>query len=532
MGVVNKVAIYLNRQISGNVFDKDSILEAYSTDRSVLKLKPRFVAIPESSDDIKKLTRFINQLAIKNYKLPIAIRGSGLDTTGGDLTSGLVISTEKLNRVKEVDAHDRLVHVEAGVTLGQLNSALAAHGLMIPVNADPRETIGGLIANYSTDSFASYFGGMLNYVDRMEIILASGDTIQTAPMSTRTLSRKKSSNSVEGSIYRDISRTISTNKDIITSFRDRRDFSGYPSIVHCYRKNNKIFDLFPLFFGSQGTLGIITEIILRAEVIPPTPKHFFATFGSFRTMNEFLYFAKKLKPLELNFYDLKILTAAEKSGKTLPALTHHPDEGYLVYASFGDNSRLNKKKIEKCLQFLPKSAHAIAETPKTAGTFKNIFNSLASYLNDNTGGERTPIISNVYVPATDLSDFVYDLHFLEEKYKVPLPLYGSYATSIYSVRPDIQIHTNSGRRFIVEFLSDFNKLLKMHDGSLAGGSPEGRLKALFTNHDLDPDEKKLFKSIKETFDPNKILAPDIKLGADPRTTSKHFRSSVNPTIIT
>lgn len=528
---MNKVAIYLNRHISGNVFDKDSILNAYSIDRSVLKIKPRFVAIPEDTEDVRRILRFVNQLALKDYKLPIAVRGSGLDTTGADLTTGLVISTEKLNRIKEIDAHDRLVHVEAGVTIGQLNSALAAHGLMLPVNVDPRETIGALIANSSTDSFASRFGGIMNFIDRAEIVIPSGDCIQTSRLGKNAFTKKKSMNNIEGSIYRDISRLITDSKDIVDSFRDRRDFSGYPSIVHCTRNDGKIFDLLPIFFGSQGTLGVITEVILRVEVIPQTPHHLLATFSSFRTANEFLYFAKKLNPLELDFYDLNILKSAEESGKKPSVLTRSLGDGFLVYASFSDNGRLSQKKVEKCLEFLPKSAHAITENPKKPANFRDIFNVLASYLNDDSDGERAPIISNVYVPADELQNFVYDLHYLEEKFKLSLPLYGSYATSIYSVRPDIKISTDSGRRFVVEFLRDFNTLLKMHYGSLAGGSPEGRLKALLTNRDLDPAEKKFFKAIKDTFDPNHILAPDIKLGADPRTTSHHFRTTPNTSIM-
>ena len=124
---MNKIAIYLNRHSPGNVFDKESILEAYSSDRSLLKVKPRFVAIPESTSDIRKLVKFVNQLAEKKYNLPIAIRGSGLSKSGSDLSSGLVISMEKLNHVRELDAHDRLVHVQAGITLGKLNAVLAPH---------------------------------------------------------------------------------------------------------------------------------------------------------------------------------------------------------------------------------------------------------------------------------------------------------------------------------------------------------------------------------------------------------------------
>ena len=98
---VNKIAVYLNRHLSGNIFEKDSVLEAYSADRSVLKIKPKLVAVPESVSDIRKIVRFVYQLAEKDYKLPIAVRGSGLSKTGSDLTSGIVISTEKLNHIRE-----------------------------------------------------------------------------------------------------------------------------------------------------------------------------------------------------------------------------------------------------------------------------------------------------------------------------------------------------------------------------------------------------------------------------------------------
>ena len=120
---MNKVTKYLNQHIIGNVFDRPSILEAYSTDRSILKITPKYVALPESSNDLRRIVSFINQLAARGMKIPIAVRGSGLDKTGADLTSGIVISTEKMNRILEIDEHGHFVRVQAGVTLAQLNSA-------------------------------------------------------------------------------------------------------------------------------------------------------------------------------------------------------------------------------------------------------------------------------------------------------------------------------------------------------------------------------------------------------------------------
>ena len=70
---MHKVAVYLNRHLTGNVFDKDSLLEPYSTDQSSLRIKPRFVAITETTSDIRKLGRFCFQLSEKKCNLPIAV---------------------------------------------------------------------------------------------------------------------------------------------------------------------------------------------------------------------------------------------------------------------------------------------------------------------------------------------------------------------------------------------------------------------------------------------------------------------------
>ena len=121
---MGKIARYLNQLIIGNVFDTPDILEAYATDRSVLRIKPKAVAFPESTEDVCRLMKFCYQLALKDIDFPVAVRGSGLDEMGGDLSPGLVISTEKLNKLLESDRRERLVRVQAGITLKELNTAL------------------------------------------------------------------------------------------------------------------------------------------------------------------------------------------------------------------------------------------------------------------------------------------------------------------------------------------------------------------------------------------------------------------------
>ncbi len=527
---MNKIAVYLNKQITGNVFDKESILEAYSSDRSILKIMPKFVAFPEGTDDVQKLVRFIDQLAEKNYRIPIGVWGSGLDTTGADLTTGLLISTEKMNQIKEIDTHDRLIHIQSGVTLEQLNSALSTHGLCLPINANPKETIGSLIANCPTDSQAAFFGGIMNYIDRIEVILSDGSCVQTSPLKKTALVKKQSSDDLEGKLYRELDKIIDENGDLMQKLLFTQDLSGYPSISRCSQEDNKVFDLLPVFYGSQGTLGIITEIILHVDVIPPYPYRIIAAFNTIEAAMEAFLKAKNLNPIELLFFDSEIFRTASALGKEPTSLSKkYLNKKFLMEATFKPN-RINNSKVQEFFETLPKSTRIKIDGSEEDTNFHELANSLSVFLNKASKGERTPIIYDVHIPNAELASLIKNLGALEKKYNTKLNIFGSFATNIYSIRPDIKITTEEGRKFIVELLRDFNMLLKIHHGHLAGGSPEGRLKALITNHDFTPKERIIYQKIKNIFDKNNILSPDIKLNANPKTTSTHFRTQVNQTI--
>ena len=205
---MGKIAKYLNQLTVGNVFDNPEILEAYSTDQSVLKIKPKFVAFPESTEDIQKLLKFFSQLASKDIKVAVTARGSGLDEGGADLTNGIIVSTEKLNRLLEIDPRERLVRVQSGITLKELNTALSVSGLTIPVGGNGNETIGGLISNCKKDEYIGKYGGIMNYVERIEVILANGECLQTERLKKYAVAKKATEKTFEGEIYRKVSKIL------------------------------------------------------------------------------------------------------------------------------------------------------------------------------------------------------------------------------------------------------------------------------------------------------------------------------------
>ena len=530
---MNKIAKYLNQHIIGNVFDSSSILEAYSTDRSALKITPRMVALPENTSDVRRIVRFVNQLAKKSVHIPIIVRGSGLDKTGADLGNGLILSTERLNTILEIDDHSRLVRVQAGVTLGQLNSALALYGLTLPILADPRETIGALISNFTTDPAAGKYNGIYYHVDCVEAILSTGDAIQTSRYSRHHLTRKTGLTSFEGEVYREINDLIEDNSELITDLGGRNtiDASGYQMVTQVVREPTKSFDLLPLFYAAQGTLGIITEVILHCEVLQPKVRHFIAAFESIGAAENYIQEIMPLVPEELNLYDARMFKACAEHGKDPALFAPKFNRGYFVMASFDDKPRRTNKKLKKCLKLLPSNAAAVVETDDNATDFKRFDSAIVSYLNDDVRGERTAITDDFYVPSDHLANFLTDLRDLEKTYNQELPVFGSFSTSNYSVRPDIQLNTVTGRQMVLKFIKDLDSLLKEHGGSITGGAPEGRTKAIVTNVDFTESEVELYHKIKQIFDPADIFNPDIKLGATSSATVRHLRASYAEKII-
>ncbi len=550
---MNKILRYLNQQIAGNVFDKAHILDAYASDRSILKITPKLVAIPANTKDIRKLVRFSAQLSNLNFYLPITVRGSGLDKTGADIGSGLVISLEKLNRIQEIDTQAKLVRVQAGATLGEINNTLALSGLTLPVKAHPSQTISDLINNSHADPWAGKYGGIYRYVERIEVITADGNRLQTTNCGRHGLKYKQKLNTTEGAIYRGVDHVLDAYSDVlddhIAKRREERlfaaahfninassDFTRSPISPIGYQMISQVrqgsrFNLMPLFFSAQGTLGIVSEVILRCEPIPPHTQYLALTFRTVKAVLDFL--AKiELQPVSADIYDANILRQASEQGKALSFLSPKFDSGYLLLLHFHDSERKVYRKFKKIKAILPPSAHAILEDKQNSAEFRAFDKLMLNYLNSHPEGERIAFFDDFYIPRDHLRGFLAELEEYQDVNKIELSFFGSLATQNYSLRPGLPIDALEGRQLTLKLLKDLSNLVAAHGGSIASGAPEGRVKGVITTPNLTERERLLYRQIKLSFDPNNIFNPEVKLGADLRTTIRQLRTTLPEQYIT
>jgi FAD/FMN-containing dehydrogenase len=173
-----------------------------------------------------------------------------------------------MNRILELDGKNGDVTVEPGLNYGKLQQTLQTHSRFLPPFPASLEysTIGGAIANNAGGEKSIKYGKTKKYVSRLRLVLANGEVIETRRLSKRELNKKLGLATLEGEIYRNLDTLIEENHDLIGEMEIgvTKNAAGYD--LSAVKRKDGSFDLTPLFVGSQGTLGIVTEAQLGTEL--------------------------------------------------------------------------------------------------------------------------------------------------------------------------------------------------------------------------------------------------------------------------
>ncbi len=190
--------------------------------------------------------------------------------------------TAHMNRIIEFDSKSGIVVVEPGLNYGKLQQTLHTHGRFLPPFPASYEysTIGGAVANNAGGEKTVKYGSTLDYVRSLRVVLANGEVIETYRLSKRELNKKLGLATFEGEIYRAVDTLLDEQKNIIDDLKLNitKNSAGY-NLLDIKHKDGS-FDLTPLFVGSQGTLGTISEITLETEPFNPQTTLLAAQFES------------------------------------------------------------------------------------------------------------------------------------------------------------------------------------------------------------------------------------------------------------
>ena len=440
---------------SDAVADDDLTLTAHSGDKWFATHEPDVVVFARSTTDVSKLLQFAS-----HEKIPVTARGGGFGYVGGcvPVRGGIVLSLARMKRIKEISFGDAIAIVEPGVFTADLKAAARAQNLFYP--PDPASmkdcTIGGNVATNAGGPRCLKYGVTRNYVIGLEVVLANGEVLRTGGR------------------------------------------------VH---KNKTGFDLIGLFVGSEGMLGVVTEITLRLLPLPPARATLSAAFTTAAQAAEAVQtiFAAGFLPSSLEIADHFTLEAARRDlGKEIvPEGNAH----LLVDLDGQEESvRSEAATIRELLE--ARKANALematgeADCEKLWALRREFSNSLRA-----TG--LTKLNEDVVVPRSHLVDLMEFAEKLQTKHGFPIACFGHAG--------DGNIHVNimadrynrdaAVREKVERALDDLFAQVLAWGGVITGEHGIGLAKKRWWPDATSEAARELHHKLKQILDPNDILNP-------------------------
>ena len=426
----------------------------YSFDgTAALKQRPGAVVFPLTAVEVAECVRLARKCSV-----PVVTRGSGTGLSGGSvpLEGCLVICLVKMDKLIEVDEKNLTLRAQSGVITKEIDDAAAKVGLFYPPDPGSMKisTIGGNVAENSGGLRGLKYGVTRDYVMGIEVVLPDG-----------TL-------------------TFLGNKCV-------KDVAGY--------------SMKDLFIGSEGTLGIITEVILKVLPRPKARKTMLALYDSMEAAAKTIsaIIAAKIIPCTLEFLDRVTVQCVEDYAKIgLPtdveALVLMETDGHPVVveeeaAQMMELARANGARDVR-------AAADEAEGAKLAAARRNAFSALARV-------RPTTILEDVTVPRSELATMVAFIDSVAKKHKLQIGTFGHlgdgnlHPTFLTNERDHEEMH-----RIEVALEEIVEETIRL-GGTVTGEHGVGLAKKAFLKRQLGEGSYELMRSIKQALDPQGLLNP-------------------------
>lgn len=553
-----KLSDEIRKFFKGEVYDDAKTLAAYSHDASLFEIKPALVVAPRDAKDIEALVAY----AAKHKGISLTARSGGTDMSGAALTESVVVDVSKhLNRIKEVgeglsaeaSAKEGYAVTEPGVFYRDFEKATLRKGLLLPSYPASREicTVGGMLANNSGGEKTPAYGKTEQYVTSVKAVFADGKEYELKPLTEKELKKKMRARTFEGRLYKGLYTLITKNAELIKRAKPNvpKNAAGY-YLWNVWDAEKKIFDITKLFVGSQGTLGIATEITFRLVRPKPYAKMLVLFLRDTSIVGELAKTAMRFTPesfesfdentLKLVFrYIVDLVKLIRPKNMFSLALKFLPEAWMMLTGGFpklvmlleftGDteDEALGKAKAAAvALKKFPLNMRLVKsdeEARKYWVMRRESFNLLRYHLKN----KRTaPFIDDIVVRPELLPEFLPQLNAILASYKnLTYTVAGHVADGNFHIIPLMDMRDPESRRIIPELSEKVYDLVLKFGGSTTGEHNDGLIRTPYVEKMYGKEVYKLFKAVKKLFDPKNIFNPGKKVNGDVAYAMSHLQTA-------
>ncbi len=533
----------------GEVNSDLKTLDTYSRDASLLEVKPELVLFPKDSEDIQKLVKFVSENKADNPALSITARSAGTCMSGGSLNESIILDiTKHMGGVKEVTGEEATVL--PGTYYRDFEPETLKHNAILPSYTASKNlnTVGGMVANNSAGEKTLEYGSTSNYVKELKVIFADGNEYVTKPLNKEELDRKISQGDYEGNIYKSLWNLIQENEHAIKYAKPdvSKNAAGY------YLWNvwdGQTFDINKLITGSQGTLGIITEIKFKLVPVKKKSKLFVIFLRNLDHLSELVNEILTTKPESLESYDDSTMKLAFKffPGMLKSMKVHNffklmfgflPEAGMILtggipklilLVEFSDN---DEKEIDKKMYELQKKiAHfglktRMSRSEEESSKYWTIRRESFNLLRQHVKGARTaPFIDDVVVKPQYLPEFLPKMRKILDEHKLVYTIAGHAGNGNFHIIPLMNMKDPKNAAVIPIVSDKIYSLVKEYRGSITAEHNDGIIRTPYLEQMFGHEMIQIFKKTKEIFDPQYIFNPGKKVGGTKEYMLSHIVKS-------
>ena len=534
----------LSGDFGGDLRCDDVAVAMYASDASLFEVKPLGVAFPRDANDVATLTRYASET-----DLPLIPRGAGTNVTGAALGSGLIVDFSRyMNEI--VLESESSVTVQPGIVLSELNRKLRKQGRYFPPDPSTAEvtTLGGMVSVDSAGSRAVRVGSTRDHVISLEMAVAGGhllyfgkeslDFQRGTPSSQPIVAsfvepaegeedRSMAAATAKREIVSRLSKLLEDNRELIRKHQPQllRNTSGYR--LRGVRSNG-ILNVPQLIAGSEGTLGLMTEITLHTSPLPEFRSVALLLFGKMEDAIDSVLAVTTQQPSACDLLDRRLLMLGRENDSRFENFIPATAEAGLLIEQTGYSEQQARDRIEMAISAV-KSEHPDVVVAIEAWDFDGVEflwelpHRVVSLLARMRGGTRPlPFIEDVAVPPEALQEFFLRIQQVLHKHDVTASLYSHAASGRIHMRPFMSTpHQKDGPR-LDALIRDFNDVAVSLGGTISGEHGDGLSRSAYVENQYGPLYS-VFRQVKDIFDPHNLMNPGKIVTEEETLPTEKFR---------
>jgi FAD/FMN-containing dehydrogenase len=531
----------LQKVFTGDIESTNQVLQKYSRDASMFQIVPELVVFPKNAKDIGALIVWMqqeNQDRPFNDQVSITMRAAGTCMSGGPINESIIVDTTRyMNQVIAVTPEYAIV--QPGCYYRDFEPKTLEKNVIFPSFTASRElcALGGMYGNDCAGEKTLRYGKFHEYVLSSKVIFLDGNEYVVEPLNRPQLEAKMKLDTFEGKIYRELWQLIQENGGEIVNAKPivSKNSAGY-ALWNVWDAKKQVFDLNQLLVGSQGTLGIVTEMKIKLVPVEPVSAMMVTFLPDLKNLGDLVNLCKTVSPTSIESFDdyslkfafrfftdflkqLGIIGGLQLGLRFIPEAlimlrTGIPKLLLMTEVTGNDQQELLqkledlKKQVHEQFGYTSRVLHH-AEAEKYWRIRRESFNLLRKHVK---GLHTAPFIDDVVIPVEHLPEFLPKIQAILDREKFIYTIAGHAGNGNFHIIPLLDFKNKALPDMILRLSDEVYDLVAQYHGSITGEHNDGIVRTPYLHKQFSEKMIQLFQKTKEIFDPGYVFNPGKKVG--------------------